>query len=485
MSIFEPNTYVTLASGKLPVGGDEFLLTPLPASPDAQPGDVFIKIGDSVLRSSGEGQPVKMLISLGKPEKIVANTFRRAGWEAAKWLLRHHALRAALDVRQFAAFEIPMALQAFSEGLVLGSYRFFRHRKPEVNYKGIQVTLRGEDAQLGELTKLAERVNVIIRAVNMTRDWANEPANVINPVSLAERATALAERCGLKCTILDDKQLAEMGAGAITSVGKGSSTPSRMIILEYAGSGEGQNEKPVVLVGKAITFDTGGYSLKSVEAIRTMKYDKSGGLVVMGVLKAAAELKLKTPLAGIICAAENMISGGSYRPDDIITSLSGKTIEIISTDAEGRLVLADGLTYAQRNFQPRSLIDIATLTGGIVTALGRFRAGLFSNDDSLAEQLFAAGAASHERLWRMPLDDDYMVNMKGVFADLKNSGGRDGAPIYGGLFLKQFIEDGTSWAHLDIAGVADNRIEEYYIPIGATGFGVRLLLQYLESLDNH
>ncbi len=476
-SIPIPTSILRLASCQ------EYSLTPVPASRDGQPGDVFIKVGDVSLRQGLQGQPVTMLVSLGRAEKIVANTFRRAGCEAAKWLLRHHVRRAAVDVRQLAAFGIPQALQAFSEGLALGSYRFFRYKKAEVQYKGIEVTLRGEQADLDRLTSLAERVNVIIQAVNLTRDWANEPANVINPVTLAERAVQLAERYGLKCTVLDDRQLAEMGAGAITSVGKGSNTPARMIILEYSGGGETANQKPVVLVGKAITFDTGGYSLKSVEAIRTMKYDKSGGIVVLGVLKAAAELKLKTPLVGIVCAAENMISGGAYRPDDIITSLSGKTIEIISTDAEGRLVLADGLTYAQRHYQPRALIDIATLTGGIVTALGKFRAGLFSNDDALAEQLTAAGDASHERLWRMPLDDDYLVNMKGVYADIKNSGGRDGAPIYGGLFLKQFIEEGTSWAHLDIAGVADNRIEEYYIPIGATGFGVRLLLQYLENLD--
>lgn len=483
MTIFEPNTYVTLAGGLLPVQADEFSLTPVPASLDGQPGDVFIKIGDVSLRPGGEGQPVTMLVSLGKPEKISANTFRRAGCEAAKWLLRHHVRRAAVDVHRFTEFDVPAALQAFSEGLALGSYRFFRYKQTEVHYKGIEVTLRGDPADLDRLINLSEKVNVVVRAVNLTRDWANEPANVINPVTLAERAQQLAERHGLKCTVLDDQQLVEMGAGAITSVGKGSNTPARMIILEYSGSGEAANQKPVVLVGKAITFDTGGYSLKSVDAIRTMKYDKSGGMAVIGVLKAAAELKLKTPLVGIICAAENMISGGSYRPDDIITSLSGKTIEIVSTDAEGRLVLADGLTYAQRQYQPRALIDIATLTGGIVTALGKFRAGLFSNDDFLAEQLYAAGDAAHERLWRMPLDDEYLVNMKGVYADIKNSGGRDGAPVYGGLFLKQFIEEGTSWAHLDIAGVADNRIEEYYIPIGATGFGVRLLLQYLENLE--
>lgn len=483
MSIFDINTYVTLTSGALPVEQDEFSLTPIPAQTDAQPGDVFIKIGDVVLHSVGNEQPIKALISLGKPEKIVANTFRRAACETAKWLIRHHIQRVAVDVSQFDAFDVPLALQAFCEGLILGSYRFLRHKQPAITYKPVQVTLRGDVTRHAALDQLVERVRIIAGAVNLTRDWANEPANIINPITLAERAEALAKAHGLKCTILDDKQLSELGAGAITSVGKASDTPSRLIILEYPGSANKQNVKPVVLVGKALTFDTGGYSLKSVESIKTMKFDKSGGLVVMGVLKAAAELKLKIPIVGIICAAENMISGGGYHPDDIITSLSGKTIEIISTDAEGRLVLADGLTYAQRNYQPRSLIDIATLTGGIVTALGKFRAGLFSNDDALAEQLFAAGATTHERLWRMPLDDDYFVNMKGVYADIKNSGGKDGAPIYGGLFLKQFIEEGTAWAHLDIAGVSDNLIEDYFIPVGATGFGVRLLVNYLENLS--
>jgi leucyl aminopeptidase len=257
-----------------------------------------------------------------------------------------------------------------------------------------------------------------------------------------------------------------------------------LIVLEYPGQDLTADTKPVVLVGKAITFDTGGYSIKSVEGIQGMKYDKSGGLVVLATLQAAAQLKLKTRLVGVICAAENMISGGSYRPDDIITSLSGKTIEIISTDAEGRLVLADGLAYAQSHYQPAALIDLATLTGGMVVALGHVRAGIMSNDDHLAEQLISAGEKTHERLWRMPLDEEYFANIKGDEADIKNSGGREGAPIFGGIFLKQFVEDQVPWAHLDIAGTAHQSKELPYSPKGATGFGVRLLIEYLKGLES-
>ena len=204
---------------------------------------------------------------------------------------------------------------------------------------------------------------------------------------------------------------------------------------------------------------------------------------MLAIFKAAVELGLETPLVGVICAAENMISGKAYRPDDILTSLSGKTIEVVTTDAEGRLILADGLTYVQRNFNPRVVIDMATLTGGVVTALGRVRAGLFSNDDILAGQLFQAGEATHERLWRMPLDEDYLAQIKGDDADLRNSGGKEATPVIGGMFLKQFIEEGTRWAHLDIAGVADVPKDLPYSQKGATGFGIRLIIKYLEGLE--
>jgi leucyl aminopeptidase len=272
-----------------------------------------------------------------------------------------------------------------------------------------------------------------------------------------------------------------MGAGALLSVGKGSRTPSRLIVLEYPGKVPEANTDPVVLVGKAITFDTGGYSIKDTSGIQGMKYDKCGGLAVIATLWAAAQLKLKTPLIGLIPAAENMISSEAYRPDDILTSLSGKTIEVLSTDAEGRLVLADALTYAQRMFKPRAVIDLATLTGGVVVALGHIRAGMMANDDRLAGQLLSAGEAAYERLWRLPLDEEYFELIKGDEADIKNSGGREGAPIFGGIFLKQFVDDQVPWAHLDIAGMASPSKDLPYCPQGATGSGVRLLLEDVEA----
>ncbi len=239
---------------------------------------------------------------------------------------------------------------------------------------------------------------------------------------------------------------------------------------------------PTVLVGKAITFDTGGYSIKGKDGIVGMKYDKCGGVTVLAALQAAAALKLPAPLVGIIAAAENMVSAQAYRPDDIITSLSGKTIEIVSTDAEGRLVLADALTYAQQNYQPRAIIDLATLTGGVVMALGRARAGLMSNNDELAMALYQAGEDTGERLWRLPLDEAFSQAMQGEDADLRNSGGREGHAILGGAFLQAFVADDQPWAHLDIAGMADTPKDLPYAPKGATGFGVRLLIDYLEKL---
>ena len=278
--------------------------------------------------------------------------------------------------------------------------------------------------------------------------------------------------------MIDDVALSAMGAGAIVAVGQGSKTPSKMIVIEYGGDG---SENPVVLVGKAITFDSGGYSIKPSDSMVGMKYDKCGAMAVLGTLRAAAELKLSTPLVGIICAAENMLSRNSYRPDDILISLSGKSIEVISTDAEGRLVLADGLTYAQREYKPKAIVDLATLTGGCVVAYGNVRAGVVSNNDDLFNALYDSGERTWERIWRLPHDDDYAKLIKGKDGDIKNSGGRKASPVTGGMFLKEFVADEMPWAHLDIAGVAE--IEDgtdYAIP-GATGFGVRLLINWLEQ----
>jgi leucyl aminopeptidase len=439
------------------------------------------KIGDFFLETSGS--ITSLTFSLGKAESINADTFRQVGGALAHWIKQYTPPTIDIDLNQFSDFQVSEAFEAFCEGVYLGAFEFQRYKSGEKKVDETTILLRGSSKP--EIERLQE-IKVICTAVNMARDWGHEPANVINPQSLAERVVELAFDFGLKCTVLDDSVLTDMKAGGILAVGQGSKTPARMIVLEYSGDNPaGSEAAPVILVGKAITFDTGGYSLKSVENIQGMKGDKCGGLAVISTLRAAAELKLKTPIVGIICAAENMISAQSYRPDDIITTLSGKTIEIITTDAEGRIVLADGLTYAQQAYHPRVIIDLATLTGGVITALGRVRAGFMSNHEELAENLSFAGEQTCERLWRLPLDDDYAQLIKGTDADLKNSGGREAHPVIGGIFLKQFVSDSIPWAHLDIAGVAETNKDLPYCPKGATGFGVRLLINYLQELALH
>ncbi len=421
------------------------------------------------------------LVSLGKKNEITAETFRRAGGALARWLRKNRLAEAGVDLSTLAGYGIPLPRAAFalSEGLLLGDYRFLAHKSKTDDSPPCALRLLA-GAEKDALEEEIERAQVICQATNLAREWANQPANVINPVTLAERVQELAAQHGLKCTVLDDRQLTEMGAQAIVAVGQGSETPSRLIILEYAGRQEGP---PIALVGKTITFDTGGYAIKSTTGMLGMKFDKSGGMAVIATLVAAARLRLTTPLIGLIAAAENMISGRSYRPGDIVKTLSGKTVEVVNPDAEGRLVMADALTYAQRQFHPRALVDIATLTGGSVIALGRVRASLMSNDDDLATALLEAGERVHERLWRMPLDEEYFRQIKGEHGDIKNSGGRVASPITAAVFLKQFIEEGASWAHLDIAGVAHTDEELPYGPKGATGFGVRLFLEYLQTMD--
>lgn len=439
--------------------------------PGKTPGDVLLVTGADGGHTA--------LVSLGPVEKCDAEAVRRAGGGLGKWLINQKVSQIDLDLDSLEACGVENAAEALCEGIRLGSYQFIRLKKQDEPVVEAVAVLRG-GKNPAQNEAVVRRVNAVTGAVIMARDLAHEPANIINPITLAARAQEIAEKNGLKIKVLDDETLTDMGAGGIVAVGKGSQTPSRLIVLEYDGGAADQ--QPIALVGKAITFDTGGYSLKGSQNITGMKYDKCGGVAVLAVMQAAAELQLKTRLVGIIGAAENMISGYAYRPDDILTSLSGKTIEIVSTDAEGRLVLADALTYAQREYAPKAMIDLATLTGGVVVALGHVRAGLLSNDDELANALFAAGERTHERLWRLPLDDEFSKLIKGDDADLKNSGGRGGHCILGGSFLKAFIEDGTAWAHLDIAGTAGTDSDLPYAPKGATGFGVRLLIDYLESL---
>ncbi len=456
----------------------DLLLKPMPApqkSTADQPGKT---LGDILLV---KGEMRDLLLSLGVGDKITTKTIRKAGDATAKWLIAHQVSSVGLRASAFEGIEIEKALDIFCEGLLLGVFQFDLHKaSDEVALITVQILA---DEDISKLEERISRVSAIANGANLAREWSHEPPNVINPVTLAERAKALAAETGLKCTVFGEKELTEMGAEAILSVGLGSKTPSQMIILEHAGHGEKANEAPVVLVGKAITFDTGGYSLKGVKGIVGMKFDKSGGMSVLGVMKAVAALNLPIPVIGIVAAAENMISGDAYRPNDIIRSLSGKTIEIISTDAEGRMVLCDALTYASTELKPRAIIDIATLTGGVLVALGKTRAGLMSTDDDLANALSAAGDRTDERIWPFPLDEEYFQFIKGHDSDLKNSAGIPlASSIVGGTFLKQFVMNDIPWAHLDIAGTAT--IQKTVIaPRRSTGFGVRLLVDYLENLS--
>jgi len=446
-------------------------VAPQNVAPDAAGKDA----GD--IRFNQSNQTVT--VSVGAKEKVTLETIRRAGGALAKWIAKNKVTEAGIEIASFSnlGFAPDKIAFALAEGILLGSFRFEKHKSKKEEPTPANVYFLDQD-----LKPVIERAAIICDATNLARAWAHEPANIINPVTLAERVQILAKEEGLKCTVLDDTQLAEMGAGAIVAVGQGSANPSRMIVLEYQPE-VGSDAKPVALVGKAITFDTGGYSVKSAEGMVGMKYDKCGAMAVLGTIVAAARLRLPIPVVAVLAAAENMISDVAYRPNDIITTLSGKTVEIISTDAEGRLVLSDALTYAQQQFQPRSMIDVATLTGGVVVALGDTRAGILSNNDELSNTLFVTGEQVHERLWRLPLDDEYFELLKSVDADFKNSAGvRKAHPIIGGIFLKQFVNDETAWAHLDIAGVSDWDKEMPYCPKGASGFGVRLLVEYLSGL---
>ncbi len=420
----------------------------------------------------------RLVVSLGKQEKINQETYRKVGGSIGKWLINHPVQSVELSVPWLYEENNLDSLYALLEGILLGGYQFQRYKQNNEPEKVISVFLRTDSMSVKDLV---ERLNIVTRAVYLARDWAHEPANVINPVTLAEWTQSLAEENELTCKILDDQALSKLGAEGILSVGKGSHTPPRMIILEYRGGLS--DTPPLILIGKAITFDTGGYSLKDTTNIQGMKYDKCGGIAVIATILATALLKLPINVVGIVGAAENMISSTAYRPDDILKTLSGKTVEIISTDAEGRLVLADALTYAQTHYTPRAIIDLATLTGGVIVALGRVFGGVMGNSPSLIQNLIESGEASGERLWQLPLDEEYLQALKGDDADLKNSGGREGHAILGGMFLKQFVDDSIPWAHLDIAGVANTPKDLPYSPKGPTGFGVRLLIEFLKKFS--
>jgi leucyl aminopeptidase len=321
-------------------------------------------------------------------------------------------------------------------------------------------------------------------AVNSARRIAATPPNICNPPWMAKEAKKIAKRCGLKCKVISYTQAKELGLNGIVNVGKGSDEKPCMIILEHTPSrGTKKSNEHLCFVGKTITYDTGGYSLKISNGMKGMKYDKNGGMGVLGAMEAIANLNVPTRVTAILPCAENMVSSNAYRPDDIIKMFNGVTVEVTNTDAEGRLVLADGLAWACKKIKPTKIVDMATLTGGVVVALGSFCAGLWCNDSKLKKQIERAAKETDERIWELPLWEDHRDYMRAKHADLHNSAPARGAhPIQGAAFLSFFVDDDIPWAHIDIAGVSSVESDRGLYCTGPTGWGVRLLAQLAESM---
>lgn len=326
--------------------------------------------------------------------------------------------------------------------------------------------------------KQIDQADVVAEAVRMTRDIANQPPNYFSPATLAEQALELSARCKLQCEVFDEQRLKKEGFGGILAVGQGSSNKPRFVRMDYHGGKK--NDAPYVIIGKAITFDTGGISIKPSDKMDEMKFDKCGGMAVLGIMQAVAELKLPINVTGLISSAENMPSSTAYRPGDLVKSLSGKYIEIINTDAEGRVVLADALTYAHQ-LNPKAMVDLATLTGACIICFGKECAGVLGNNQPLIDQLKAASDRTGERIWQMPMWKEYQDKVKSDVGFVKNSTGREGGTITAACFLNSFVDPKIPWAHLDIAGTAWTSSEEAHRAKGATAFGVQLVVNWLQT----
>jgi len=360
-------------------------------------------------------------------------------------------------------------------GAKLKSYAFDKYRTRNLDeYEKKLKTIRIVTPDPAAAKKAHAGLAAVADGIFLARDLVNEPPNVLYPAEFARRAKAQLSKLGVKVEILGEAEMKKQGFGALLGVGQGSARESQLVVMQWKGGKK--DAKPVALVGKGVCFDSGGLSIKVGAGMQGMKGDMAGAACVTGTLLALAMRKAKVNAVGVIGLVENMPDGGALRPDDVLTSLSGQTIEVLNTDAEGRLVLADALTYTQRRFKPRMLIDLATLTGAIVQTLGTEHAGIFSNDDHLVQRVQAAGRTTGERVWQLPLDPFYDKMIRSKIADMKNIGGGNSGAITAAQFLLRFIEKGTVWAHLDIAGVAwQDGEHKPTIPSWGTGWGVRLL----------
>jgi leucyl aminopeptidase len=415
-----------------------------------------------------EGLTRLLVVGLGKRPDMTTLIAEEAGGAIAA------ALAQETGVTILADGLAPPEAAHLALGAALRAYRFDLYRtkeKPEDKPKLTGITVQTEDHTKARAAFVP--LKAVAEGVFLARNLVTEPANVLTPAEMAERCKALT-KLGVKVEIMGPKEMEKLGFGALLGVAQGSVQEPRMVVMQWNGAGGRKPRKPLVFVGKGVTFDTGGISIKPASGMEDMKWDMAGAGAVVGLMAALAGRKARADVVGLVGLVENMPSGSAQRPGDVVTSYSGQTIEVLNTDAEGRLVLADVLWYAQEKFDPAFMVNLATLTGAIIVALGQEHGGMFCNDEDLAQKLTSAGIASGEKVWRMPLGDAYDKAIKSDIADMKNIGGRHGSAIIAAQFIQRFVNS-KPWAHLDIAGMAWSSKDAACTPKGATAYGVRLL----------
>ena len=421
-----------------------------------------------------------LLVGLGRKADFDLEAARQVAGTTARKLQSLGVSSAATVLHGAGAgdLEVEAAAQALAVGSVLACYRFDQYRSGNKKKTSALDRLTVVEHDKRRLTGIRRGIKAglqIAGGVCVARDLCNHPGNTATPSYLASKARSMARRTGLRCRVLDEAAMRKLGMGALLGVSAGSAEPAKFIILEHGKvSGKGRR-KPLVFVGKGVTFDSGGISIKSSTGMGDMKFDMSGAAAVLGAMQAIAELGISQPVVGIVPATENLLDGKSVKPGDVLKTMTGKTIEIDNTDAEGRLILSDALAYSQR-YEPAGIVDLATLTGACCIALGEHASGLMSNDDDLAAKVESAAKITSEKVWRLPLWPEYRDQIKSPVADMKNTGGRYGGAITAAALLAEFV-DKTPWVHLDIAGTAWTSKTRPYIPRGGVGVGVRLLVQ--------
>lgn len=454
-------------------------------------GDITGRFKETVVFPSFDRIPGNrvMVVGLGKRDEFSLDRVRDVS-AAAALKVRDMGLRTFATIVHGAGIgglELGETAEALVEGTILGLYRYTEHKTEDDKRKIEGFTIVAlEKARAPPIREAVHRASIVATSANFARDLINAPSNEKTPRLLTERIRVAAKQAGAKLTVFDEKQIEKEGFGALLGVARGSVEPPRFLVLEHTGGGKA---KPIVLVGKGITFDSGGIALKPLDPsgpdpMWLMRYDMAGAAVALSSVMAAARLKLPVNVMALAPLTENMPSGSAQKPGDIVRSQGGKTIEVLNPDAEGRLVLADALGYA-KSLKPQAVVDLATLTGAAQVALGKHAAALFANDPVLAKRLEDAAQATSERVWRMPLWDEYAEQIKSDFADVKNTGGRAGGAITAAKFLEKFA-GGLRWAHLDIAGTAwiepgPDTPKKDYLPKGASGYGVRLLVRVLQD----